>query len=100
MFIELLLSNLMSQVLSNCDYAKRFQQLVFIYNAITNGWEVRDLGNGFYEFEKDLAEIPSKYKNQLGTDVKDSFLFKFLKNNMTLECRIPTNNQHASIGFY
>ena len=89
----------MDQILSTnmSEYAQRFQQVVFIFNAITNGWEVRNLGNGHFEFEKDLSAIPSKYKNEHGTDVKDSFLFKFLKNNMTMECRIPSNKQ---LGYY
>ena len=71
-----------------------FQELVFIYNAIMNGWKVKQIGNGVFEFEKNLEDIPKKYKNESGKDVKDSFLFKFLKNNLSLECRI---NNYASI---
>jgi hypothetical protein len=64
-----------------------FQELVFIYNAIMNGWKVKQIGNGLFEFEKDLQDIPKKYKCS-ESGVKDSFLFKFLKNNLSLECKI------------
>jgi hypothetical protein len=76
-----------------------FQQLLFVYNAITNGWSVKQIGNGLYEFEKDISEIPTRYKNSKGTDVKDTFIFKFLKNNLSLECRIPKNTQNAFIDY-
>ena len=71
-----------------------FQELVFIYNAVMNGWKVKQLGNGLFEFEKDLQDIPKKYQSESG--VKDSFLFKFLKNNLSLECRI---NENASMRY-
>lgn len=72
----------------NNQTAQTFQQLVFIYNAMMDGWTVKQIGNGLYEFEKDLMDIPSKYRNQSGTDVKDTFIYKFLKNNLSLECRL------------
>ncbi len=74
-----------------------FQRVIFLFNAVMNGWSVRQLDENNFEFEKDLALIPNKYKTQDGKDVKDSFLFKFLKNNLSLECKY--NNVNAFLGY-
>ena len=82
--------------LGNNQPTNQFQQLVFLYNAVMNGWTVKQIGDGLYELEKNLADIPTKYKNQYGNDVKESFIYKFLKNNLSLECGI---NQPQRLGF-
>ena len=74
---------------------ERFQQLLFIFNAITNGWEVREVSSGVYECEKDIAAVPTKYKNANGTDVKDSFIYKFLKNNLSQQCKLSNTRTHT-----
>ena len=76
-----------------------FQKLVFVFNAIMDGWKVKQLENNVFEFEKELAEIPKKYLTNNGTDVKDTFLFKFLKNNLSLECALPRQRENAFIGY-
>jgi len=72
-----------------------FQQLLFIVNAISNGWVVREVSSGVYECEKDIAAVPTKYKNTEGTDVKDSFIYKFLKNNLSQQCKLSTKTSNA-----
>ena len=69
-----------------------FQKLLLLFNAIANGWSVKQLNRNQFEFEKDLASIPNRYKTQDGSDVKDSFLFKFLRNNLSLECQYNMSN--------
>ena len=76
-----------------------FQQLVFVFNAIMAGWKVKQLENNVFEFEKDLVEIPKKYLTNNGTDVKDTFLFKFLKNNLSLECTLPRQRENVFLGY-
>lgn len=62
----------------------KLQQMVFIYNAVMNGWQVQKIDNGSFEFQKQLACIEPANKNEIGTDVKDSFIYKFLRNHLSL----------------
>lgn len=55
-----------------------FQKMIFIYNAITDGWTVRMLDDGRFEFQKERKKVTS--------DVcMDSFLQNFIKYNMKID---------------
>lgn len=55
-----------------------FQKMIFIYNAVNDGWTVKILPDGKYEFsKKDL-----KYTS---IDCLDTYLKSFIKNFMTLK---------------
>lgn len=66
---------------SNIDHnLMELQKMLFIYNAVTDGWTVRMLEDGRFEFQKERKKITS--------DVcMDSFLEKFLKYYMRLDNR-------------
>jgi len=54
------------------------QKMIFIYNAITDGWAVKMLEDGRFEFQKERKKVTS--------DVcMDSFLQSFVKNYMKLD---------------
>jgi len=76
-----------------------FKQLLFVYNSIMNGWTVKHIGNGQYELEKNLSEIPSKYKTNGPNgiqDVKDTFIYKFLKCNLKDSCSSLERHRFAT----
>lgn len=66
------------------DYA-HLQQMVFVYNAVMNGWKVQRLDDGRFEFQKKLSCISEENKTEDGKNVKDSFVYKFLRNHLSLE---------------
>ena len=66
------------------NYSK-LQQMVFIYNCVMNGWKVQRLDDGRFEFEKELTCISPEEKMNGGKDVKDTFVYKFLRNHLSLE---------------
>lgn len=63
---------------------KLMQQLVFVFNAIKDGWSIRRVNANTLEFEKSIKDIPQKYVKR-GNNIKDSFVFKFLRNNASME---------------
>ena len=55
-----------------------FQKMIFIYNAITDGWTVRMLEDGRFEFQKERQKVTS--------DVcMDSYLQNFIKYYMKID---------------
>ena len=54
----------------------KFQKMLFIYNAIEDGWSLKKK-NGCYIF--------SKKTNNKKEVIKDEYLAKFMKNNLELQ---------------
>lgn len=97
----------------NVDISQ-FQKMVFIYNAVMNGWTVKQLDDGRYEFTKEGNQNlltnqvePSPHdpnsanvnqglspnnepqpSSQIiptqNDDTANDFLYKFIRNNMSL----------------
>lgn len=56
----------------------KLQEMIFIYNAIKDGWTVRMLEDGRFEFQKERKKITS--------DVcMDSYLQNFIKYYMRID---------------
>lgn len=49
-----------------------FQKMMFIYNAVTDGWSVRQLDDGRFEFQKDRQKVTS-----------DIWMDEYLRNFVT-----------------
>lgn len=54
------------------------QKMVFIFNAINDGWTVKKLDVDTYEFNMDKEKIKKEI-------VLDDYLKKFIKNNLDVE---------------
>ena len=54
-----------------------FYKMLFIYNALTDGWNIRKLNNKNIEFKKKKKKLMEKYKD-------DDYLNNFIKNNLKL----------------
>ncbi len=61
------------------------QKMVFIFNAINDGWTVKKLDIGKYEFLMDKEKIKKEI-------ILDDYLKKFIKNNLSIE-KILRNNE-------
>ena len=55
---------------------KKFYEMLFIYNAISNGWTVKKINKSKYKFT-------NNFKN-LKISLKDIQLNKFIKDNLQL----------------
>ena len=56
----------------------QIQKMVFIFNAINDGWTVKKLDVDTYEFNMDTEKIKKEI-------VLDDYLKKFIKNNLDVE---------------
>ena len=54
------------------------QKMIFIFNAINDGWTVKKLEEGKYEFNIDKDKIKKEI-------MLDDYLKKFIKNNLNIE---------------
>jgi len=54
----------------------KFQKMLFIYNAIEDGWNVKKNNNSY---------IFTKKNNNKKEVIKDDFLVKFMKTNLELK---------------
>ena len=54
------------------------QKMIFIFNAINDGWTVKKLEEGKYEFNMDNDKIKKEI-------MLDDYLKKFIKNNLNIE---------------
>ena len=54
------------------------QKMIFIYNAVKDGWTVKMLDNGKYEFKKNKNDL----KQELNLE---DFLKKFIVENLNME---------------
>tara|TARA_B110000977_G_C10598851_1_gene307372 strand:- start:77 stop:340 length:264 start_codon:yes stop_codon:yes gene_type:complete len=53
-------------------------KMLFIYNAINEGWTVKKLNNNKYEFKNNNKEIKKEF-------ILENFLDKFIDNNLTID---------------
>jgi hypothetical protein len=56
----------------------QIQKMVFIFNAVNDGWTVKKLGVDTYEFNMDTEKIKKEI-------VLDDYLKKFIRNNLDVE---------------
>lgn len=54
-----------------------FQKMIFIYNALKDGWSVKMINNGKYEFKKSKTNI----KKEL---LLEDYLKKFIEYNLNI----------------
>lgn len=60
--------------------SKEIQKMVFIYNAINDGWSVKKIEKSKYEFTKELNNFKNKKEINF-----ENYLKKFLLFNMSIE---------------
>jgi hypothetical protein len=58
------------------------QKMVFIYNALNDGWDISKKGENRYEFKKNIEQESEEIKREINLD---DYLKKFLKMNLSLE---------------
>ncbi len=56
----------------------QIQKMVFIFNAVNDGWTVKKLDVDTYEFNMDTEKIKKEI-------VLDDYLKKFIRNNLDVE---------------
>ena len=56
----------------------QIQKMVFIFNAVNDGWTVKKLDVDTYEFNMDKEKIKKEI-------ILDDYLKKFIKNNLDVE---------------
>ena len=56
----------------------QIQKMIFIFNAVNDGWTVKKLDVDTYEFNMDKEKIKKEI-------VLDDYLKKFIKNNLDVE---------------
>lgn len=56
----------------------QIQKMIFIFNAVNDGWTVKKLDVDKYEFNMDTEKIKKEI-------VLDDYLKKFIKNNLDVE---------------
>lgn len=57
------------------------QKMVFVYNALNDGWEVKKKGENKYIFTKNMEEEREEIKKEINLD---DYLRKFLKFNLDI----------------
>jgi len=67
-------SNIISNSLNNFKY-NDIQKMIFICNALNNGWTIKKLKNNKYEFIKNKEKLIKKE-----IDIEE-----FIKNNLNIE---------------
>jgi hypothetical protein len=56
----------------------QIQKMVFIFNAVNDGWTVKKLDTDKYEFNMDKEKIKKEI-------ILDDYLKKFIRNNLDIE---------------
>jgi len=69
------------------------QKMVFVYNALNEGWTVQKKGENKYEFSKNIEHETEKIKKEINLD---DYLRKFLRFNMNIE-NLTHNRRSGSI---
>ena len=57
------------------------QKMVFIYNALNDGWEVKKKSDNKYLFRKNINEMSEEVKKEINLD---DYLRKFLQFNLNI----------------
>lgn len=58
------------------------QKMVFIYNALNDGWEVKKKSDNKYLFSKSVNDLSEEVKKEINLD---DYLRKFLQFNLNIE---------------
>jgi hypothetical protein len=58
------------------------QKMVFIYNALNDGWDISKKGDNRYEFKKNIEQESEEIKREINLD---DYLNKFLRMNLSIE---------------
>jgi len=58
------------------------QKMVFIYNALNDGWDISKKGENRYEFKKNIEQESEEIKREINLD---DYLNKFLRMNLSIE---------------
>lgn len=61
------------------------QKMIFIYNAVKDGWTVRMLENGKYEFKKNKTDAKQEV-------YLDTYISKFIRENLNMNNILSNNN--------
>ncbi len=69
------------------------QKMVFVYNALNDGWTVQKKGENKYEFTKNMENESEEMKQEINLD---DYLRKFLRFNMNIE-NLSQNRRSGSI---
>ena len=69
------------------------QKMVFVYNALNDGWEVKKKGENKYIFTKNLEKESEEIKREINLD---DYLRKFLKFHLDIE-NLTTTRRSGSI---
>jgi hypothetical protein len=56
---------------------KKFHQMLFIYNAVLNGWTVKKVNNSKFKFTKEKENLKILNLNQLNIN-------EFIKENLSM----------------
>ena len=55
------------------------QKMIFIFNAVNDGWTVKKISDDKYEFLKDNEHIKKEI------ELNNDYLKKFIKNNLSVK---------------
>jgi hypothetical protein len=69
------------------------QKMVFVYNALNDGWTVCKKGENKYEFTKNVENETEELKREINLD---DYLRKFLRFNMNIE-NLSSSRRSGSI---
>ncbi len=69
-------------LLNNQIDAVCVQKMVFIYNALNDGWEVKKKGDNKYIFKKNQNELSEEVKKEINLD---DYLRKFIQFNLNID---------------
>ncbi len=69
------------------------QKMVFVYNALNDGWTVCKKGENKYEFTKNMENESEEMKQEINLD---DYLRKFLRFHMNIE-NLTQNRRSGSI---
>ena len=58
------------------------QKMVFIYNALNDGWEVKKKSDNKYIFRKSVNEMSEEVKKEINLD---DYLRKFIQFNLNID---------------
>jgi hypothetical protein len=64
-------------------------KMLFVYNAINEGWTVRKMDNNKYEFKNNNKEIKKEF-------FLENFLDKFIDKNLTIDNIIDNSSLNGT----
>jgi len=68
---------------------KKVQQMIFLYSAINDGWTVKKLADGEYEFKNPNSKVKKQF-------FLENFLDKFIDKNYSIDTIIKNLYSHSN----